>query len=182
MQFFFFFCQSVAICRYDIAIDVPYAREDIRLIKDRRKKSLEMNSERDKTEYLGVRDTAGRVKVYNKALESELDDSTLTRVEVTFGSVTEFETEYCRYMPMVRLNASQRSFMLSDGVLSNTQEVLATAIRDSEEPETYMRMLKDKRLKKKIEPYVYADSVQLEFDKKSCEYIIACLKEYVKEK
>ena len=67
--------------RWDLAYDVPLAREKLRVEKDRRHYKLEQGAAL--TEYLGVRNTAGYVKVYDKAAELGIEDLELTRVELT---------------------------------------------------------------------------------------------------
>ncbi|HIQ74100.1 MAG TPA: hypothetical protein IAA51_06775 [Candidatus Cottocaccamicrobium excrementipullorum] len=76
--------------RWDFAVDIPYRRSQVQLIKDRRKYSQFFRSLDDFTEYLGVGSNGGRVKVYNKKLEADLDYE-LTRIEVTLEDLT-FDT------------------------------------------------------------------------------------------
>lgn len=70
--------------RLDLALDIPYQRENVLICKDKRKYALEMYDYQNKTEYLGRRSNLGYVKVYNKQLESKLP-TPLTRIEVTCG-------------------------------------------------------------------------------------------------
>ncbi|WP_227791443.1 hypothetical protein [Eggerthella lenta] len=66
--------------RFDLAYDLPTSRLDCRLSKDRRMyKSVISNGI---TEYLGVKNTPGYVKVYDKAAEMNLS-GVLTRIELT---------------------------------------------------------------------------------------------------
>lgn len=66
--------------RFDLAYDLPTSRLDCRLSKDRRMyKSVISNGI---TEYLGVKNTPGYVKVYDKAAEMHLSGM-LTRIELT---------------------------------------------------------------------------------------------------
>lgn len=75
-------CLHMTLKRWDLAVDVPVSRQEVQLFKDQRKYHQFYMSKEDFTEYLGCSDTAGRVKVYNKRLEAELDYD-LTRIEVT---------------------------------------------------------------------------------------------------
>ena len=68
------------LVRYDLAVDVPVARGDVRLGKDGRK--YECVISRTMTEYLGCRNAGGFVKVYDKTEEAKLS-SAFTRVELT---------------------------------------------------------------------------------------------------
>lgn len=69
---------------YDIAIDIPYNKKFVSMVKDRRDyKKFYFDSEgRNVTEYLGKTADAGRVKLYNKTIESNLDYE-CTRLELT---------------------------------------------------------------------------------------------------
>ena len=60
--------------RYDLAIDYPIARNAVRVLRDRRKYEYVISSKGGATEYLGSRNSPGRVKVYDKA--GLLDSST----------------------------------------------------------------------------------------------------------
>lgn len=78
------------IPRFDLAIDIPVAREKCFLVKDRRL-YLERRHGEEYTQYLGSKSSkVGRVKLYNKALEAQLD-SPLTRLELTLSPDTPFE-------------------------------------------------------------------------------------------
>ena len=57
--------------RFDLAIDLPVARDKVYLIKDKRVYEEYSYSAINKTQHLGVRNNYGRVKVYNKALEQQ---------------------------------------------------------------------------------------------------------------
>ena len=70
------------VVRVDLALDVPYEREFVYLQKDQRVYSNKVYSRSNRTEYLGLRNNIGRVKVYNKSLELKRKDP-LTRIEVT---------------------------------------------------------------------------------------------------
>lgn len=72
---------------YDIAIDIPICKKYVSLIKDKRvyKKFIYDCEGVNVTEYLGSTSDYGRVKLYNKTIESELDYN-LTRLELTTNS------------------------------------------------------------------------------------------------
>nr|DAF65721.1 MAG TPA: REPLICATION INITIATION PROTEIN [Inoviridae sp.] len=90
--------EEIRIKRWDLAVDVPYGRDCVQLIKDNRKYSQFYKSAQDFTEYLGSMSSPGRVKVYNKQLEAELDYP-LTRIEVTLDSLDYIDC--CRCWPNV---------------------------------------------------------------------------------
>lgn len=69
--------------RFDLAVDIPVARENAHLVKDRRTYSEIRKSKENWTEYLGAKSsTDGRVKLYNKTIEANLSYP-LTRLELT---------------------------------------------------------------------------------------------------
>lgn len=72
--------------RFDLAVDFPYNRHNLRLIKDKRR--CEFIASNSVTEYLGQRENPGRVKLYDKTAELKkagvLDMNLLvSRVELT---------------------------------------------------------------------------------------------------
>ncbi len=70
------------IKRFDLAVDIPACRFDCFLIKDSRAYS-ERRHGQEWTQYLGAKSsTVGRVKLYNKQVESKLNKP-LTRLEIT---------------------------------------------------------------------------------------------------
>lgn len=75
------YAKAVELMRWDLAYDVPIGRDKLRLEKDRRHYKLEQGSAL--TEYLGVRNSPGYVKLYDKAAELGLTGVSLTRVELT---------------------------------------------------------------------------------------------------
>lgn len=86
--------------RFDVAIDLPVARTQFRLLKDSRKYSLLDYGGEDRTEYLGVRSHHGNCKLYNKALEQKLS-SDLTRLEITLEYENSSWAEFRRIFPRV---------------------------------------------------------------------------------
>lgn len=78
------------IKRYDLAVDIPIARNDVFLVKDNRV-YLERRHGQEWTQYLGAQAShVGRVKLYNKQIEARLDYP-LTRLEMTLDPATPFE-------------------------------------------------------------------------------------------
>ena len=79
-----------SIRRFDLAIDIPTNRQHCFLVKDRRM-YLERRHGEEFTQYLGAKSsTVGRVKLYNKSLESCLD-TPLTRLELTLDPTTPYD-------------------------------------------------------------------------------------------
>ena len=105
------------ITRFDLAIDVPVPREKCCLVKDRRL-YIERRHGEEYTQYLGSKSSkVGRVKLYNKTLESKLDYP-LTRLELTLSPDIPFENinfptvycvnEACNHYQNARLTDTQR--------------------------------------------------------------------------
>ena len=163
------------VTRFDLAIDIPYDRNLVYLRKDQRKYAFEMKSLEDKTEYLGVRNNPGRVKLYNKTLESKLDND-LTRLEMTCGSL--FLSDVLSTIPYVWIQASQQKLMLDDDLTQNDM-VLVEAIQASPTPELYLKKL-TYRKRVKIEPYVISGGTELEVDKNCICDILTDLKRFNK--
>ena len=77
--------------RFDLAVDIPAERFDCFLVKDSRAYS-ERRHGQEWTQYLGAKSsTVGRVKLYNKQVESKLPDP-LTRLEVTLDPTLPYNT------------------------------------------------------------------------------------------
>ena len=78
------------IARFDLAIDIPVDRSRCFLVKDRRL-YIERRHGVEYTQYLGSKSASvGRVKLYNKTAEAELDYP-LTRLELTLDPRTPYE-------------------------------------------------------------------------------------------
>ena len=76
--------------RFDLAIDIPVLRQDVFLVKDNRA-YIERRHGQEWTQYLGAKSsTVGRVKLYNKQVESNLGHP-LTRLELTLDPATPYE-------------------------------------------------------------------------------------------
>ena len=79
------------INRFDLAVDIPACRFDCFIIKDSRAYS-ERRHGQEWTQYLGAKSsTVGRVKLYNKQVESKLADP-LTRLELTLDPALPYST------------------------------------------------------------------------------------------
>lgn len=173
-------CAVYEIKRWDLAIDIPIERENVHMKKDQRKFELTQTSFENRTEYLGQRSQIGRVKLYNKTLESQLEYS-LTRLEVTLGDFDSFNSDFDRYIPQMWINTSQLGFEdFQMGSLGNTQKVLVDLLRDVPQPELYLSRL-DYRIRKKIEPYVFGRDTRLMFDSVVAKSIITQIIDELKE-
>ena len=78
-----------SVRRFDLAVDIPIERTNCFLVKDRRL-YIERRHGQELTQYLGSKSsTVGRVKLYNKQVESGLDYP-LTRLELTLDPDTPY--------------------------------------------------------------------------------------------
>lgn len=100
-------CFVAEVARWDLAIDVPIARDLCILTKDKRKYTLIQNSEMDKTEYLGIHNKSGFVKLYNKTKEADLDYD-LTRLEITIAGNLNYK-DFLKICPQVDVRGNQQT-------------------------------------------------------------------------
>ena len=143
-------CKWIDFKKFDVAIDIPVDREKVMIFKDIRMKTSFEYSASNKTTYLGCRGNHGRVKLYNKQLESNLSEP-MTRLEITMDYENSKFIEFKRVFPCV--------MVLGDlDELAGTDLVLCLACIEHDE---YLRMLgKDKR--KKIETLLQSASQVVE--------------------
>lgn len=158
------FSWSYDIKRFDLAIDMPYCRGCFVLHKDRRKYALEMKSQADKTEYLGCRNSNGFLKLYNKELESKLDD-VCTRLEITFDfDLLKKKENFENSIPELYIRKPQIEINNSDVELSSTHLAFARCLCDCDNPDFYLNMISNKTIRSKLKKYVFDNSIKAEFD------------------
>lgn len=135
--------QRSELVRYDLAVDLPVDRSHVRTRKDRRR--YEFMQGATLTEYLGARNTVGRVKVYDKAAELGLDGGELTRVEVTCSGQWSVEQVLDKWPTVYRLNDA-------DGDASDVNAALGLMALElaeyGESPEKYLKRLNRHRAAK----------------------------------
>lgn len=147
---------DLSLVRYDLAIDIPISRELLSLEKDKRKYRIDMKSNEDKTEYLGVRNTDTFVKLYNKQIESNLEYP-LTRLELTLEKL---DMEYIeKKIPCLRGTSSEDIPI----EFSETDKLLIELLRKEEMPEIQIRRL-NKEKQKKIRPFVLSNQKAVPFN------------------
>lgn len=142
--------------RFDLAYDLPTSRLDCRLSKDRRMyKSVISNGI---TEYLGVKNTPGYVKVYDKAAEMNLS-SVLTRIELTCDG--EWDAgQVAAHWPQVHAwhsDENTRDWVRVVGIM------LAEKSERGEEVETLINML-GRGSRPKVREYLRTPMVELPAD------------------
>lgn len=137
--------------RWDLACDVPVTRSDVQLFKDRRKYAQFYMSSEDFTEYLGQSDSAGRVKVYNKRLESGLDYD-LTRIEVTLDSFG--YSDLLHWFPEV---------YKTDVIPLDSDKIIVGLLREipADRRDFYVRKISDRRTKQKYKGLLIAEKFEV---------------------
>lgn len=138
--------------RYDLAIDLPFKREDVKLIKDRR--SYHYLKDKSVTEYLGKRSNHNYIKVYDKKAESKLDYD-LTRIEITV------DPEHEIVFPEIKIKSFKDGLSLSD--LPDTHRVLLQLLDKVEDPFYYINKL-GRRMKAQFEEYLKYDYIDFKFE------------------
>lgn len=150
-----FLCKRMELKRYDLAVDFPCIRSLCRLDMNGLK-SYELYYENGTyTEYTGVRNKPGRVKLYDKRAESKLDYD-LCRVEYTLAADSDLTD-----LQSVLVSGAQVSLDLYPltGLLGSFVNLLL----DKDLP-MRNRSLKDLdyRTRKKIEPFLRETALQLD--------------------
>lgn len=160
------------LSRFDLAIDYPVKRDEVRMMKDRRKYECIISN--GMTEYLGQRNNPGRVKVYDKTAESGLDRK-LTRVELTcsgkwdvMGILDSLPRVYMYSSPKwLNLRGVTRAFAVAVTALCEIKSepdeegVVSLVYQDSIEP--WLRMV-DKKTRAKIRDALKDDALMLDYN------------------
>lgn len=135
------------IRRIDLAIDIPVARNRLNLVKDGRiyqeYANIQLENQEDnkkgfvyqeytksisdKTQYLGIRNKHGFIKLYNKALESGLNNIDLTRLEITIDMRKSDIIEIQRLLPTVYIFDD---FQLQDSITGTDKVLLIACINE----------------------------------------------------
>lgn len=147
--------------RFDLALDVQRKRQDCRLSKDRRTYQAIISN--GITEYLGVKNSPGFVKVYDKAAESNLHGVNLTRIELTCSGDWSAE-EVVSHWPQVHrwsIDLIDQAPVRSKDWLRVLGILLAEKAEKNEEIESYISMLNWKQ-KLHARNFLRADFIILE--------------------
>ena len=162
----------VKLKSWDLSIDFPLNRLGVSLVRDKRMYQLVTKSDLDRTEYLGVRHSDGFCKLYNKTIESGLDND-VTRFEISLSSV-KYLTIQMKMPKLLILHNSQMSFdVLSN--LSQNQVVLLELL--SIHPDFLQKL--DKRGRSKYRACLDKMSVGFALDKKCIDYLVERVYSYV---
>lgn len=148
-------CFHVRLNRWDLAQDYFQERPDFRLVKGRQKYML-MTYETT-TEYLGVHNEPGFVKLYDKAKEQGFEFP-LTRIELTCDGLWNASTINSNAPLIVRLP------FFSENKLTGSMKCLVKSLRrnvEHDEPIQDILSDLDYRTRKKIEPYLVDTQTKL---------------------
>lgn len=147
--------------RFDLAVDVRRPKRICCLTKDRRRYECVISN--GITEYLGIKNSPGFVKVYDKAAELKLDDGVeLTRVELTCDGEWDAD-ELAKHWPQVHRWTGEfegacpgkpREWLKPFGMMAEELTALGQSV------EQYVLML-DWRQKKLAREKLRADFVEL---------------------
>lgn len=135
------YVKRAEVSRYDLAHDLPLDRWDLRLQKDGRKFKQELS--KALTEYLGVRNSAGYVKLYDKAAEQQIEGD-LTRIELTCAGDWDVKT-IGKHWPTVYgvdVNGEVK------GMTKVVVKMMAEKIARGESVEDYLKELDNKTRKR----------------------------------
>ena len=138
------------VTRFDLAIDIPVPKYLVTLEKDNRNYQY-LKCQQSESEYLGRRNKAGFVKLYDKKAESNLDYD-LTRLEIT-ASFDSFN------FPRVKIKPLQQSLLF--GNLNSTERVLVQLLDCVDNKHMYLSQL-NYRKRKKIEECLGEETLQLD--------------------
>lgn len=144
-------CDNGVLVKFDFAVDVPARLRDIQ-VRSRKEPGLYKG-----TRYYGQRNKHGRLKIYDKKVESDLPADT-TRVEWTFcyGKPLVFDEVYWMTNGPVPLpDASEL------GLQTYNTARLLLAIRSLGGDVAEFLPMYDRRTQKKLEPYTIGVGVQL---------------------
>lgn len=163
--------KEVSVSRWDLAIDMFVQRDYVRLEPDMRNYEL-IKSHSGLTEYLGVRNNPGRVKLYDKTKESNLDYN-LTRLEITVDGFCEFSE-----LPIPRvLGITKQLDINAEMNLNDTELVLYRYLMGSDTVAIDFKRL-GRAMQKKLKPFLFGDTKALRIDKNSYSELLLQLREY----
>lgn len=148
-----------ALKRFDLAFDLPLPRNDVRLEKDRRIYKSVVSS--GITEYLGVKNTAGYVKVYDKAKEMGKRGD-LTRIELTCDGAWD-AAQVLEHWPRVhgwRAETDGEPTEKTRTWLRMVAMALSAVQEARQDTETLVQTL-DKRTRAKVRAYLAAPCIEL---------------------
>lgn len=160
-----------SVKRVDLAIDIPTDRSLCRLLKDQRVYEYKCYSLANSSEYLGVRNDVGRVKLYNKQIESKLN-SPLTRLEITcLPTIASLRSVFpkCLVLEDSQLNLSAAGLTGTDMYILQSA---ITLLNENLDPGlTLFNGLLGRDKKEKLKPFLVPESFSVALDE-SCAILV----------
>lgn len=156
--------------RYDLAIDIPTERRNVRLVRDRRKYEL-IENKGSLTEYLGKRSESGFVKLYDKQKESDLK-YVLTRLELTLDT----EKTIDKVFPEVYIVDTQK-VLYNATDLNDTELVLLELLTNSDTPQYYLKRC-GRVVQNKLKNYLVYDNI-FNYNDKICRELRVFVESFV---
>jgi len=155
---------EVSVVRCDLACDIPVGRDFCHLLKDKRNYQYCDFNESGITEYLGVRNNTNFVKLYDKTKESKLD-TPATRLEITCKPQM---IEFKKIIPKVIVEKGQFELELMSYDNISKSQLATIKVLQGLDVNTRVKALKSfsYRQRKKLSPYVLADTYELKLDSK----------------
>lgn len=155
-NFVFARAKQVDFKRFDLAIDIPVKRSDVFMYKGRRKLTVDPDEEEELfignswenfTHYLGRRSSVGRVKLYNKQRESNLNYP-LTRVELTCAPDSDMD----KYMPTVKY-FDDLQMVFNDLKISGSDRLILRRVLEHPDELGELPQVKKKKINEILEHY-----------------------------
>jgi hypothetical protein len=176
-ELFYFIYANVAVncltpVKFDVAIDIPVSRDKVYLIKDSRTYEEYANSKTDRTQYLGKRNSHGRIKLYNKALELKLEGLDLTRVECTIDFKNRSREEFERLLPTMYILDSYQIPIECNGT---DKVILIACLQDMN-----LKNELGRKKKEKIESYLDNMNLSLKVESEKYNDILVSIEKYRK--
>jgi len=148
--------------RFDLAFDFPIPRKLAFLVKDKRKYEAHSNNCKYlETEYLGARSAPGRVKLYDKTAESNLNYP-CTRLEITLDGSLDIARQLLTYFPLVYVLDDFVNLDFSTLNLNDTELFILEKLLNK--PSDIKRL--GRAMQKKIEPVLLRYTNSITFDVK----------------
>lgn len=165
--------KDVVIKRYDLAIDIPCDRKLLSVVwtgKGARHYELFQNTIDDRTEYFGIRNSIGRIKIYNKSLEDIQNQSKddkekykngllpkLSRIEVTHNTLDSM----ILYSSLPCTFTKYDLNYLPDG-FNTTDYILVNSCRDNDKYIPYLK--KSRKMWKRLKDYIISQPISYDID------------------
>jgi len=149
-------CTSGILRKYDYAIDIPYHINTVRVFNSRKEPGLYKG-----TIYRGQRSQHGFLKIYDKAKEQDKSETPLTRIEHTLDAGKTLSLEKINIINTKKTDEKPELDHLNNCIVTLCLALQTNGI----DFEPFISNLNYRR-RKTIEPYLYDNCIELEYDTK----------------